>query len=832
MSEPPAPPPAPPAPAPTEPAGAAEPEAPAPRPQPVAPATLRERLAWYGGAMLLSCVLVTVGMQLWKRDLKAPFYYDLDALLYLPLVKTTIEHGSHWRTERLGAPGEQELYDFPIIDYLHFAFLWGLGRVFSDLLLVYNAYSLLTYPLTVLTAMWVLRWLKLSLPTAALGGLLYAFLPYHQERYHYHYFLAAYWWVPVSLVPALAITKGDFPFFRRGPDGRYPPLTIDWRGVWATVRGAVRGSVSAWKAALGWGTRATVTAFRALFTWRSLGYIALGAVTASAGAYYAFFACATYAFAGAYAWAIHRTWRAAASAVLVIAPVVAVGYVYHIPTFRYHARYQSNAITSRYPHEADSYGLKVAHLLLPANDHNFRPFATLRTMYSTPDRPAEGESAGSLGVIGGAGLLALIVLAFLPRKRQWPEGTLSALVLYLVLLGSIGAFGSLFNLLVTAQIRAYNRIGVFIAFPCFFVVLWWLDGFLLTRTGRWARRARYPALGALFLVGYFDQTPWGWNPINPAGMEKIDLFAERFRADKDFFRRVEAAVPAGTKVFCLPYSAFPESPPVHRMAAYEPARGYVMTDTLYWSFGAIKGREADMWNREVAFSKPDEMLPRVVARGFDGLFVDGRGFAASKEVDKAAALINRINELYRQLAGVPPTARLPEVVHDDGRQFFIDLRPYREAYRRTDPAGYAARAKAEAEWVAPLWLGGFHVSTPTDESGESLQWGPFDADLVLVNPTDRTRAFEMSFLIGVDTVGPFDITIGGPINDALVLGSGTSSQGQKGHGERKAYAVALAPGRTVIHFRCRPPEYFLPFDRRNLCYHIKDFKLREMAPSK
>ena len=44
-------------------------------------------------------------------------------------------------------------------------------------------------------------------PAAAVGGLLYAFLPYHQERYHYHYFLAAYWWVPVSLVPAFILSE-------------------------------------------------------------------------------------------------------------------------------------------------------------------------------------------------------------------------------------------------------------------------------------------------------------------------------------------------------------------------------------------------------------------------------------------------------------------------------------------------------------------------------------------------------------------------------------------------------------------------------------------------
>lgn len=822
MSEPPA---TAPDPAPTVPAleGPAEPADLAP------PAAWRERLAWYVGAMLLSGVLATVGMQLWNRDLHAPFYYDLDVLLYLPLVKTTLEHGSHTRTERLGAPGEQELYDFPIIDHLHFVILWALGRFIPDLLVVFNVYSLLTYPLTVLTAMWVLRWLKLSLAAAAVGGLLYAFLPYHQERYHFHYFLAAYWWVPVSLVPALAIGKGEFPFFRRGADGRYPPVSIAWPVVWATARAAARGSGAAWKRACAWGARATRAVLRELFTRRGFGQIALGAMTASTGAYYAFFACASYAFAGMYAWAVHGTWRGAASAALVTAPVVAVGFVYHVPTFVYQYKYGVNPLTARFPEEADNYGLKIAHLLLPATDHNFRPFANLRTMFTAAAmRPAEGERAGSLGLIGGAGLLALIGLVLLPSRRRWPEGGVAALAVYLVLLGTIGAFGSLFNLLVTPQIRAYNRVCVFIAFLCLFIVFWWLDRFLLTRTGRRMRRARYPIFAAVLLVGYFDQTPWGWNPFNPNGMEKIDLFAERFRADKRFFKEVERAMPPGTWVFCLPHAPFPESPPINRMAVYEHARGYLMTDALYWSYGAIKGREADAWQKDVTYAKPDELLRRVVARGFDGLLIDGRGFGAAKDADRAAMFINRLNELFRGAAG-PRAGRLPEIVHEDGKQFFVDLRPYRDAYQRMDPVKYAKDAVEEREWVAPLWLGGFFVPDP-DEDGERLQWGPFDAQLVLVNPADRTRAFDLSFIIGTEVAGPFEVALGAPLNDAFAVDKVLDKDDpldRKRHGVPKKYVVDLPPGRTTIRFRCRPPEYFLPFDTRNLCYFIKDFKLRE-----
>jgi hypothetical protein len=787
-------------------------------------------------------------MQLWNRDLHAPFYYDLDSMLYLPLTRNIVEQGfwNCWHSDRMGEPGTQELYDFPIIDFGHFALMWLLGQTlpsvlevynnhiapffgFSrfefDILVVYNAYSLLTYPLTVLTTMWVLRWLKLSLPVAALGGLLYAFLPYHQERYHYHYFLAAYWWVPVSLVPAIAICRGNFPYFRRNANGEYPELGLDWKKVRATAGGVIRVRSSEWKTLLEWVLGAVVWLLRNLITWRVLCPILIGAVTASTGAYYAFFACAAYGFAGVYGWIVHRTWRAAMSAILVIAPVFAVGVAYHLPSFFYHQKYGDNPLTMRQSWEADHYGLKLAHLLLPANDHNFGPFAKVRLQYISPFRPSEGESAGSFGIIGGLGLIALIGLVLLPFRRRWPEGPTAALGVFLVLLGSIGALGSVFNLLVTPQIRAYNRISVFIAFFAFFIVLWWIDRYFLTRTGRIMRSLRYPILVGLLILGYFDQTPWGWNPFNERGMVEIDAYATRYEQDKRFFQQIEKSMPPGSSVFCLPHSPFPESAPVHKMNAYEHARGYMMTDTLKWSFGAIKRREVDAWQRDVAYlmlRKPEDMLKRIVARGFDGVLIDGRGFALVGGVDGAAALMKRFNDLYRAMAW-HKGGELPKIVHEDGKQFFLDLQPLRAAWQERNPPEYARIETEEREWVGPLWLEGFIVFDPTDD-GEGFVWGTPQATMWLVNPTDRTRTFKMEFAMGVGSDGPFEMTISGPVNDTVKI-ERVKDDPQSAY-VRRDFEFQLPPGRSAIRIRCSTPDSFVA-DNQSMCYFIRDFKLTE-----
>src|SRR5688572_7559199 len=81
------------------------PAAPVPEPNP-APAALvpqpttRERVAWYAGATILTAILLAAGFRLDTADITAPFYYDEDALLILPMVKATLERGSHRSEER------------------------------------------------------------------------------------------------------------------------------------------------------------------------------------------------------------------------------------------------------------------------------------------------------------------------------------------------------------------------------------------------------------------------------------------------------------------------------------------------------------------------------------------------------------------------------------------------------------------------------------------------------------------------------------------------------------------------------------------------------------
>jgi hypothetical protein len=773
---------------------------PEPRPaEPTAPADLApppkrwERAAWYAGAAVLTCALLAAGYRLDQASLSAPLYYDEDSLLILPMVKVTIERGSHWTNDRLGYPGVMELYDYPVIDYLHFAILWLLGQVIGNVVVVYNLYYLLTYPLTTLTAMAALRQLRLTLPAAAVGGLLYAFLPYHYLRGENHYFLSAYWLVPLSLLPCLALLRGDLPFFRRA-DGAYR--------------------------------------FRP-FTWHALGLVVLGAATAAGGAYYAFFACALYAAAGVYAAAAYRTWRAVAAAGLLVGVVGAVGVVQHYPTLAYQAKYGKNPVTDRLPEEAELYGLKITHLVLPVNDHNLTALARVKTAYNSNLRPLQNENErATLGVVGAAGLVGLVGVLLLPVRKPWPYGPLAALTGFVLFLSVIGGFGAVFNEFVFDQVRCYNRVSVYLAFVCLFAALWWLDGFLLSRSG-WARRLRLPVLVGVLLVGFFDQTPYSW--FRSGVVDAVAREQDRFRADARFFAEIEDAMPEGAKVFTLPFMPFPEYPAIHRMYNYEPARGYLHTRSLVWSYGAIKGREADDWQRRVAHEAKNpesleslsEFLRRVVVRGFDGLFIDTRGFPLNRNRENEGHKL--VVQFQRLTQTLDRQARLPVILHEDREQVFLDLRPYRDALRRQSRAQFEAWAKEERELIQVIWLDGIASMQPIGDE-DKLRWCGKYGSAVVINPADRARRVRLEMTFGVEQKGVFDVRLNGLVEDHLEVERlpGAWGPGVRNFGVPRAYEVEVPPGRHTIEFRVRPPRTFMPLDSRSDCLYIKDFKLTEL----
>jgi phosphoglycerol transferase len=112
-----------------------------------------------------------------------------------------------------------------------------------------------------------------------------------------------------------------------------------------------------------------------------------------------------------------------------------------------------------------------------------------------------------------------------------------------------------------------------------------------------------------------------------------------FTNDARFVNSIENSVPPGSMIFQLPYVPFPENPVVvNKMYDYDLFRGYLHSQDLHWTYGAMKGRSGDAWYKEVSKQPPNELLKTISFAGFNGIYIDRFGYE-----DEADSLINQLS---------------------------------------------------------------------------------------------------------------------------------------------------------------------------------------------
>jgi hypothetical protein len=539
-------------------------------------------------AMVLALALAAFVLELWNADLRSPFAYTGDATLNLLFVKNVLENPWHFENSSLGAPNGQELYDYPVIDgeTLNLLLFRVLGVGTSDPALVMNLFFLLTFPLVALTAYIVLRRLPVSRGIALVVALLYALLPYHFQRGEVHLFLAAYYSVPLGAYLALAVFRGDTLF------GRWRP----------TLTTAVMCTVVA---------------------------------TASGSGYYAVFTVLLVAVAALLAFLVRREREALVAGGAVVAAIAAVFLVQLAPTLVYRAANGANdEVAKRYWFESENYSLRLTNLLLPVDEHRIDAIARWKDEYTSQIPQTEARSA-TLGVVASAGFLWLVAVAVAAvagvgrRYRLGLHAGLAVLTVVAVLIATTGGF-STFVAVVWPQIRAWNRLSVFIAFFSLAAVALLL--------GSLERRIRTPVFAAVLAgvlaLGVYDQTTKSYVPA-------YDALETAWQEDDGFFSGLEDRLPSGAMIVQVPYEPFPEPPQPSFMGGYEPAKAYLHADDdLRWSWGAMKGRPED-WAETIQEKSAAEVVSAARAEGFAAILLDRAalgGAATATEAEFRAAV--------------------------------------------------------------------------------------------------------------------------------------------------------------------------------------------------
>ena len=731
-------------------------------------------MAGYAAAACAALAAAAAVLQLWRADLTVPLYDAGDNLMAQMFVRNVLDTGGVFDGARLGAPGVMDLRDYPIPDVLHIAVLRLLGCCSQNAAVVLNLSYLLAFLLTGLSAYFTLRRLRLGRLAALVPAVLYTCLPYHFCRIQGHVVLSSYYLVPPMRWIALRVSLGRNPLLRALTQPGSPAL-------------AQHGSPDRprWR----------------LRSWEAAGAALLCILTGLAGVYYAFFACFFLLAAGARAAVRERRWAPAAAAavlVLLIAGAVAAALA---PTWLHGALHGPNReVAARLPAEADFYGLNISEMLLPVYQHRVGFLARLGEHFRAPPRRTTGEwGSEALGAVAAVGFLYLVG-RFLLRGRGRPERAEDGLAFFTVaavLLGTVGGFGSCFAFYVTPMIRCYNRISVCIAF--FALAGLFLLAQRLTQRyvrGRWSRAAWAAGLVVLAPLGALDQFSPAWTPAY-AGVRR------QFVSDEDFGRRIEAALPAGSMVYQMPYVPFPEYPGVENLGSYELLRPFLHTRTLCWSYGAMTGRDANRWQADLAKRPLPDIVETLALAGFRGVYLDRAGFSdgGAKEVAELSRLLG-----------------VESLVSLSGRQTFFDMTPYVQALRaRFTDQEWEQRQDQLAYPVELRWDESFRPAEKSPAEG-SWRWCGAEGVLHVVNPSPRPRRV----VLKMECSGLWDQKA----PSRLVVDGAAGRHELSLTAERRPLEldVPVPPGDNVLRFSCDGRR--LRTDSGEVVFRIWDFEYR------
>lgn len=586
--------------------------------------------AYVTAVAICSIILIWV-TKLWIADLSIPFSYIGDSIFTGVLVKGLIDNGWYLNNPFLSAPYEQYFYDFPLSNNLDFIILRIISLFGPNYAGTMNLYFLLTFPLTTLTSMLVLRQLKISYPISILGSLLFAFLHYHFWRGEGHLFLAAYYMIP-PMILVLFWIYADKDFFI------------------SEINGKIRTN---------------------LLTRKSIISIFICILISSTFIYYPFFSCFFLIIAGTTSSISHKSRTSLIASIILIA-LITIGVLINIsPTLMYDHENGKNPLTAiRLPQEAELYGLKITLLLLPITDHYIPFMANIGIKYiSTAPLTSEGD-APSLGIIIGTGFLLLIGWIFyrlsegskFKIKQYYVLNELSTLNLSALLLGTIGAFGSIFAYAVaylfplSPQFRAYDRISIFIAFFSMTAIAILLEKLSERYAKTNAKKLFFLALlGILLIAGIMDQT--GKQTYETT----YSLIKAEYLNDQDFVNRIELIMPTNAMIFQLPYMSYPEYGNMYKMTDYSHFKGYLHSSKLRWSYGAMKGRPEDAWQSGIASETIGDSVKMLSLAGFSGIYVDSYGYE-----DGGIGVIANLSNILKA----------EPLISKDKRLFFFDMTNY------------------------------------------------------------------------------------------------------------------------------------------------------------
>lgn len=598
---------------------------------------LKSSLEYSTAAALVLFVMLVV-MRVHEVEMSVPFVYQGDAIEWIGKVKRYInnEHGS-----LLYAPYSTE-HGNRLIDSLGLFFSSGwilIVRVISlftdDSVMQINLYYLLTFFLCAFTSIYAMRQLNIPCYITIPLSTLFTFLPGHFMRSISHLMSSSYYLVPLMCLVLVWIWSAKPVFFIR-KDNKWKIDILNRKSITAIIVLLILGPVNH---------------YYSLF----FSFLALAAGACAAIGRKSFIHLVT-------------AFILIGLAALSIAKEHVPEKLYCLTEKTVATQIQRSKVGQPISSYGDTehFGLKIVQMVLPMKYHRNESLRKITRGYNKAHVITE-NSASTIGIVASVGFFVLIFNLLFVHGVRPVLHKLAILNIFAVLLATIGGFGSLVQTFAVnflpstsklAQVRSYNRISVFIAFFSLLAIAWLFKTYSLKISGKFGSRRLGSAIAcfigiAVICVGLYDQT-------SPA-YKLTRGYAQRenaYESDREFFTRVDHIAPKNGMIFQLPFLVH-HGPAPHRMRHYiDNARGHLFSDHLKWTYGGDRGSDQIAVYEFLASLSPLEMIPFLNHLGFDGVYIDARGYEK-----RGKSIIGK----FKKILGEPS-------VHRRNRElFYFDL---------------------------------------------------------------------------------------------------------------------------------------------------------------
>lgn len=671
--------------------------------------------------LLITTLLFVITYRDNLQDLHIPFSNHGDITLTLSNIKTIQEKG--WflsETNRLGAPFSSNFFDYPTADSLSFFVLKLIVLVVKDPVLTINLFFYLIFLLIAITSYLVFRKLKIKKILCIVGSILFTFSPYHIIRGVNHLFLSSYFTIPIVFLICFWIYRGK------------------------------------------------LNKKKLLFSFLIM------LIVGSTGIYYAFFSVFLLIFTG-FLSLINKNNKYLLHVIILSTTICLTVLTCIAPNIIYSHKYgKNNVISNRHPNESEYYGLKISSLFVPNSDYNLTFLKNKIDLYK--NSYFKSENTSYLGIIGIIGFLISLIFLFIDKKKNKIISFISYSTIGILLLSVNFGFGSIFSYLISAKIRAYVRISIYLEFLSLLLIIYLLN--------KIKKKNILILLASLtFIIGFIDQIS-----IKRPSFHEIQ---NQFINDKNFVEKIEENHKNGL-IYQLPYKKFPESEPINQLSDYDLLNIYVHSKTLKSSYGAIKGRVADKWNIKLNNLSTIDFINELCILDFNGIYIDRLGYE-----DNGIKIETEIEKIIKE----------KPIISDNKRLSFFDLNKYKTSYLKTIDQNKLKSLKEK--YLETIEINLENCYETEIEQDQSWQWCQKEGKIKIYNYSDKKRFIKLEFDLIVD---PKDILITNQNNQIDILSSKT-----KNHFYLE---TEINAGQNTLTFKTKLNQIEAKNDQRNLYFQF------------